>query len=286
MSAAAPTKIFGIKVGLDPKILVFALVAFAALLFWYNSRGDDSPAGASTPTPVADPGTATPALAGRPHAQGQHRRASHDDHGTLKLRAVDPTRGDIDPVLRLDLLDRLTKIQAPSGVRNLFESGPAVAQGADAMPNRVIQVKPLMPVAPVIAAAPLNVTPTQANIPLKYYGFAKPVYAGDANRGFFMDGDSILVAVEGQLLQQRYLVVQLSPTSARLEDTQVKLGQTLPVVPEALEPGGTGAINQPAMNQPEPNGAGFNQAGVNRPGLYPRGLNPANPSQSADEVNQ
>jgi hypothetical protein len=55
-------------------------------------------------------------------------------------------------------------------------------------------------------------------------------------RGFFMEGDNILVAIEGQLIQQRYLVVQLTPKTAKLEDTQLKLGQTLQLVPEAAEP--------------------------------------------------
>ena len=74
-----------------------------------------------------------------------------------------------------------------------------------------------------------------ANIPYKYYGFAKSMDGGGPNRGFFLNGDDILVASEGDLLQQRYLVVQLNPASARLEDTQMKMGQTLPVVPEAQE---------------------------------------------------
>jgi hypothetical protein len=71
------------------------------------------------------------------------------------------------------------------------------------------------------------------DIPLKYYGFAKPVGAVNS-RGFFLDGDNVLVGSEGETLKQRYLIVQLSPTSARLEDTQMKQGQTLPVTPAAL----------------------------------------------------
>jgi hypothetical protein len=73
------------------------------------------------------------------------------------------------------------------------------------------------------------------NIPLKYYGFARPLGANNS-RGFFLDGDNVLVASEGETLKQRYLVVQLTPTTARVEDTQVKQGQTLPVMPAALPP--------------------------------------------------
>ena len=79
--------------------------------------------------------------------------------------------------------------------------------------------------------------PTNLNlavhIPFKYYGFAKPALNGGANRGFFMEGDNILVAGEGDVLEQRYLVVALTPNTAKVEDTQLKQGQDLPVTPEA-----------------------------------------------------
>ncbi len=73
------------------------------------------------------------------------------------------------------------------------------------------------------------------NIPLKFYGFVRPVGKGKSNQGFFLDGDNILIASEGEVLKGRYLVVALTPNSARLEDTQLKKGQTLAVVPEATE---------------------------------------------------
>jgi hypothetical protein len=72
-----------------------------------------------------------------------------------------------------------------------------------------------------------------ANIPLKYYGFVKAGPNTQSNAGLFLDGDNIVVGTEGELLMRRYLVVTLGPTSARLEDTQIKKGQTLPVIPAA-----------------------------------------------------
>jgi len=70
-------------------------------------------------------------------------------------------------------------------------------------------------------------------IPLRYYGFEKPVSQGQENHGFFLDGDSIQVAAEGDVLKQRYMVVELTPTTARIEDMQVKKGKRLPLEPEA-----------------------------------------------------
>ena len=76
---------------------------------------------------------------------------------------------------------------------------------------------------------------SQVNIPLKFYGFVRPAEKGQNNRGLFLDGDNILVASEGELIDHRYLVRELSALTARLEDTQVKQGQTLQVVPEARQ---------------------------------------------------
>jgi hypothetical protein len=224
-------------------------------MFWLNSRGSNE---GSSPrvlnTEQANPVAGTVTKAGR---QAERHRGSHQDRGTLRLRAVDPTRGDIDPTLRLDFLDRLSKVQAPASMRNLFEAGPAIEPGVAgaAVPNRMIPVKtPELP--PVRPGYPI--TPQiAANIPYKYYGFARPFNPGDGNRGFFMEGDNIFVAVEGQLLENRYLVVQLTPNDARVEDTQVKLGKTLPVVPEAREQPGA-AAPQP-VESPDANTGIMNQ---------------------------
>src|SRR5947209_3856827 len=113
MSAATQTKIFGIRVGIDPKILIGGLVAFAALLFWFNSRSDEgSVAPASTGTrPAETTQTAPPPAPAGASRTTVTRRANNNlanDRGRLRLRPIDATRGDIDPTLRLDLLSRLS----------------------------------------------------------------------------------------------------------------------------------------------------------------------------------
>jgi len=57
---------------------------------------------------------------------------------------------------------------------------------------------------------------------------------GDGNRGYFMDGENILMATEGDVLESRFLVVALSPNTARIEDIQLKQGQDLQLIPEAV----------------------------------------------------
>lgn len=233
MSAAAQTKIFGVRVGVNPKLIVLALLAVAALLFWYNSGGgDEGEAGntaARTPAPASAP-------ASQPEqAMAQHQESS-GDRGVLRFRKIDPTNGNIDPTLRLDLLARLQRIQLSAAGRNIFETGPApaaVAAAAKALKGPVVRPKPVV-TALQQPAKPM--APPEVNIPLKYYGFVKPTNRTEPNRGFFLNGDKVLVASEGEIVMKRYLVVELTPNSAKMEDVQLRQGRTLPVVPAAVMP--------------------------------------------------
>lgn len=227
------------KVGIDPKILVGSLVVFAAVLFWYNSRSDDIPSSPSrvpsavrTDTPnIAPPATAAPA---KPRVSNARRTANQlaNDRGTLRLRPVDATRGDVDPTLHLNLLSRLQAVEETPSTRSLFEIGtvtPPAASGMPTIKGPVVMPKPLPGPPPAAAAA----TPPPLNIPWRYYGYVRPAETGKTNSGLFLDGDNVLVVSEGQVVKQRFLIVELTPTTARIEDTQLRQGQTLPVVPVA-----------------------------------------------------
>ena len=224
--ATGGTTIFGIRVNADPKILVGALIALAALLYWFNSRGDEeggNSSGVQRAAGNAAPGTNRPRTATRSRAQ--------NERGTLRLRPVEGGRGDIDPTLRLDLLEKVRAVRPETGSRNLFEDGPVAAQNLPAIPKMAPMIpKPVTPAPTAMPATNLNLT---VRIPFKYYGFARPSAKGDANRGFFMEGDNIFVAAEGDVLERRYLIVALTPNIAKVEDTQLKQGQDLPVTPEA-----------------------------------------------------
>ena len=228
------TKIFGMRIPLDPKVLVGLLFAVALALVWHNfSGGDDHPSGGGRSSALAK----TAASPISPSMRNAARRADvggRGKQGVLRLKPVDATRGDIDPTLKLWLLDRVRDVKPLEGGRNLFETGPDVAQAK--LPP-VPKVPPMVPKALTSTAAIVPSGPPPApvaNIPLRYYGFVKPTLRADGNRGYFMDGDNILMATEGDLLESRFLVVALSPNTARLEDIQLKQGQDLQLIPEAI----------------------------------------------------
>lgn len=230
MSAANTTRIFGVKLAIDPKILVGALIALAALLFWYNSRADDSRGSSSSirPNPAVDPGGGT--APGRKTSPPRRGTPSMNDRGVLRMRPVDPTRGDVDPTLHLALLKRLRAVEEGKVGRSVFEIGAAATPETAA----VKITGPKIPVGPVIAAPPVAPAPPPVNIPFKYYGYAKPGENGEVNRGLFLDdGDNVIVAAEGQTVKGHFLVVELTPRQARIEDTQLRRSKDLPVTPMA-----------------------------------------------------
>jgi hypothetical protein len=89
-------------------------------------------------------------------------------------------------------------------------------------------VAPPKPPAPAAPPAP----PPPPPITLKFYGFSKPKPDGQ-RRAFFMDGEDIFVAAEGELVKKRYRVVKIEGNSVVMEDTEFKNNrQTLPLQPE------------------------------------------------------
>jgi hypothetical protein len=141
---------------------------------------------------------------------------------------VDPAT--IDPTLRLELIRRLGGVRIEGGARTIFDFGaapppkqpdppkifpkPAVAAAAAAPPPPVS----ITPAAPVKPAAP--------PIPLKFYGFVGGARA-KAKRAFFLEGEEIYVAGEGEVIQKRYRVVRIGLNSVVVEDQQFQSEQTL-----------------------------------------------------------
>ena len=82
--------------------------------------------------------------------------------------------------------------------------------------------KPLPPVGPMPPVVAARRRPL--NIPLRYYGFVKPSWRGDGNRGYFMEGENISYGHRRRCFGMHFLVVALSPNKARVEDIQTQTG--------------------------------------------------------------
>ena len=121
-----------------------------------------------------------------------------------------PRKENLDPTLRLDLLAASEqKVYEGSG-RNIFVSRA----------EEVVIQKPIAPgttdgkndphgyTTPIVPSAP--------PIPLKFYGFANSV--GEPKKIFLKMGEDVWVAGEGEIVDRRYKVIQITPTSVSIQD--------------------------------------------------------------------
>lgn len=236
MSVAAASKSSKLRLGAEPRkvIMLGALVLVAVALYLYNSGGDS---GSSSSGTVARPVVVPPsASALAPRTRRRLNRAAEKNTFRLQPVTLEAQRGNIDPTLRLDLLRRLKSVALAGSGRNLF--GAAPAEMLTAQPTRIVPGKlpgqvAQGPAAPAVAPGP----PPPVPIPLKFYGFAAASNAGGVRRGFFMDGDNVVIASPGDLIKGRYRIVTLEAQTAVVQDTLANNQQTLVITPEDQQSG-------------------------------------------------
>lgn len=227
------------KLGVDePKklILLGALVIVGGYLAFSNlfSGSDSSPAARAvspaTQAPVS-PDVSTPARTGQ--RPSRSRVQSDDFHPVLHSKRpedrVDPAT--VDPTLRLDLLAKVQGAEDSGPMRNLFQFGQAPPKALPPEPKVVPKPTAAEAAAAASRAAPAG-PPPPPPITLRYYGFSS-VPGSSAKTAFFLDGEDILVAKEGETLKRRYRVVRIGTTSVVMEDTESKRQQTIPLTEEA-----------------------------------------------------
>ena len=165
-------------------VLAVLLVAYESFQFMGSSSSPASSAQAAAPTLTR----ATP----RPGAKGKKVRPEN-----------------LDPTLRLDLLAAAERTLYEGSGRNIFVSQaepPQIpkpgAPGVTDAPKETVYAPPQPPQAPPI--------------PLKFFGFAsKP---GEPKKIFLSQGEDVFVAGEGEIVNRRYKVIRISPTSVEMQD--------------------------------------------------------------------
>jgi hypothetical protein len=223
------------KIGAADRKKIAILGGLLLVLAWFlfSNSGSDMPQPARSPARAAakpdpvDSAIAQPASDTRPRPP--LRPESRGLTLSFKDKRVDATTAD--PTLRLDLLAKVQGVNLEGGERNLFQFG-AVPMPKTPEPKIIPKTSP-MP-APAEAAKPAEPPPPPPPppIPLKFYGYASNSRPG-AKRAFFLQGDEIVVAAEGELIQKRYKVVRIGINSCVVEDTQFKHEQTLPLEEQA-----------------------------------------------------
>ncbi len=229
-----------VKLGAEPKKVAILAVLLAAAGYFFISSSNSGDSGASGKSASA---TAPPVLAPKTNARpGRSSRATKQGLGknTKEFRpAIGKTEIDpnVDPTLHMNLLAKLQDVKVEGAARSLFEIGAAPAAVVAAKePDKIKPISRFVgPIAPPPPAPEVKPpTPRAPQIPLKFYGFVNPSRT-DIKRAFFLDGDEIIIAAEGELVKKRYKIMRIGVNSALVEDTTFKgdnTQQTLPLEAE------------------------------------------------------
>jgi hypothetical protein len=231
------------KVGAEPKkIAVLVVLVLAAGYFFFFSNRNSRETGDEAPRPVAN--TPSSVTSPRTPARGETRPAARDGqpiqansasgefHPSLKIDIPNPSA--VDPTLHLAELAKLKNVPVEAGTRSLFEilAAPPPSELKVKEPEKIQVARRFVGPEPPRPPPP-HAEPKAPPIPLKFYGFVNRTKAGD-KRAFFLDGDDIVIASEGDIINKRYKIVRIGVNSAVVEDTQFKTNnqQTLPLVAE------------------------------------------------------
>lgn len=122
----------------------------------------------------------------------------------------------IDPRLRLDLLNLSQSTKYEGRGRNIFDVG------SEPKPETEL---PKIKIIPQQVTAPVNPGPPPIN--MKFFGFASR--PGEAKRVFLSQNGDIFVASEGEIVNRRYRVVRINPTSVEIEDVLNNNRQSIPL---------------------------------------------------------
>jgi hypothetical protein len=124
----------------------------------------------------------------------------------------------LDPTLDLNLLSQSEEIKYAGNGRNIFVMG-SVAKIEPPHGNGTKDVPPPIRPLPVIAGPP--------PINLKFFGFANR--PGETKKVFLVQGEDIFIAAEGDIVDRRYRVLKISPTTVDVEDVINNNKQSLPL---------------------------------------------------------
>jgi len=183
-------------------IVLLVLVAGAVISVGYMfSSLSGRPAPATGP-PVSQAGGAAPSAHQAP-ARGP---------------AIATATTSLNPELRLRLLESSEGIKYEGTGRNIFV--PALEE----IPKPIAPGMPGSKLPPPPPPGP----PPPPPINLKFFGFAS--HAGEPKRIFLAQGDEVFIGAEGDIVDRRYKIVRINPTSVEIEDVLNNNRQTIPLI--------------------------------------------------------
>jgi hypothetical protein len=137
-----------------------------------------------------------------------------------------------EPHLRLDLLDKIKKLDYSGSHRNIFIFGPPPPppMSPDEIKHRNYR----------LTGPPQPPTPPPVTVPAQLFGSAYMSKSGK-RVAFFLQGDDVLVVEEGSVFMSRYRLDKINNDSADVEETSSGRHATVQMTQPANNDAGAGA---------------------------------------------
>lgn len=160
-------------------------------------------------------GSATPVTAAAPTAATQEVSATAKRSGSGGKK-VAPARS-LDPTLRYDWLRASEDTKYQGTGRNIFHAEVEIPKPVKSPVTDRQQAQVNTPPPP----------PPPPPINLKFFGYANR--PGESRRVFLSQGEDVFVAHEGDIIDRRYRIVHITPTSVEVEDVLNNNRQNIPL---------------------------------------------------------
>jgi hypothetical protein len=142
-----------------------------------------------------------------------------------------------EPQLRLDLLEKLQKLEYSGAHRNIFS---AVALPPQLTPE---QIRKRDHQYPTVMHPP---PPPPVEVPAQFFGYAS-MPSSPRRLAFFLNGEDVIVVQEGSVFLSRFRLDKIGNDSADVEEISSGRHATVQLVQPP--PGDSAASSQPPQNQ-------------------------------------
>ena len=202
-----------LQVGAENKKKLYIGIALGVVVVLLAARVLFSYFGSSTPSPAPPPAAVVTAPAATP-APARGPAPVPYAHEARQI----PGSSSLDPTLHPEVMEQAEATRYNGTGRNIFSANSAAPA----------PVKIETPVAPIRPSAQVaQGPPPPPAIDLKFYGYASA--HGTQRQVFLLHGDDIFLAHEGDVVDRRYRVVAIRPTSVDVEDIPYHNTQSLPL---------------------------------------------------------
>jgi len=200
-----------VKIGSENRTQVIAasalgLIALVRVGFMIWPSGPSVPPAASS-SPASNSSSST-------GASGGSGRAPESKANAKLVASADMS---LDPTLRLQLLHAVEGINYGGSGRNIFVEQPDPPPIPAPTHDVATDLPPPGPPPP----------PPPPAINLKFFGFANK--AGEPKRIFLSENEDVFIAAEGDIVNRRYKVIHINPSSAEIQDVLYNHSQNIPL---------------------------------------------------------